>query len=144
MAALHGASFTMPRPWSAVEFAELLASPRVFALTTGAEGLLLGRVVVDEAELLTIAVDPAQRQQGLGRTLVQDFLAEAARRGAASAFLEVAATNVGALALYRACGFRQTGRRRGYYYGPDGAVDAVLMRCGDGDWPVISMPRRDG
>ena len=59
MAALHGASFTMPRPWSAVEFAELLASPRVFALTTGAEGLLLGRVVVDEAELLTIAVDPA-------------------------------------------------------------------------------------
>ena len=130
MAALHAASFTMPRPWSTAEFRDLLASPRVFALTAGPQGLLLGQVVVDEAELLTIAVHPAQRQQGLGRGLVQDFLAEAARRGAASAFLEVAASNAPALALYRGCGFAETGTRRGYYHGPEGAVDAVLMARG--------------
>ena len=130
MAALHAASFTMPRPWSAAEFRDLLTSPRVFALTAGPQGLLLGQVVVDEAELLTIAVHPGQQKKGLGRRLVQDFRTNAARRGAASAFLEVAATNAPALALYRACGFAETGRRRGYYHGPEGAVDAVLMRCG--------------
>ena len=129
MAVLHGASFTMPRPWSAAEFAALLASPRVFALTVGMQALLLGQVVADEAELLTVAVRPDQRQQGLGRKLVQDFLAEARSRGAATAFLEVAATNDAALALYSACGFAPSGKRRGYYPGPDGAVDAVLMRC---------------
>lgn len=129
MAALHAASFTVPRPWSAAEFAALLASHRVFALTAGAQGLLLGHVVADEAELLTVAVHPDQRQQGLGRKLVQDFLAEARSRGAASVFLEVAATNDAALGLYRACGFTESGKRRGYYHGPDGAVDAVLMRC---------------
>ena len=129
MAALHAASFTMPRPWSAAEFAALLASQRVFALTAGAKGLLLGQVVADEAELLTVAVHPDQRQQGLGRKLVQDFLGEAQSRGAASAFLDVAATNHAAVGLYRACGFAASGERRGYYRGPDGAVDAVLMRC---------------
>jgi len=128
MAALHGASFTMPRPWSAAEFAALLASQRVFALTAGAKGLLLGQVVADEAELLTIAVHPTQRHQGLGRKLVQDFLGEARVRSAASAFLEVAASNDAAIALYHGCGFAETGKRRGYYHGPDGAVDAVLMR----------------
>jgi ribosomal-protein-alanine N-acetyltransferase len=129
MAALHGASFTMPRPWSAAEFRDLLANPRVFALTAGPQALLLGQVVVDEAELLTIAVHPALRQQGLGLRLVRDFLVEARRRGAALAFLEVAATNAPALALYRACGFAKTGKRRGYYHGPGAAVDAVLMQC---------------
>lgn len=127
MAALHGASFTMPRPWRADEFRALLSSPRVFALTEGTQGLLLGQVVVDEAELLTIAVYPTQRGQGMGRRLMQAFLAEAARRGATSAFLEVAADNAAALALYLACGFARTGQRRGYYHGPSGAVDAVLM-----------------
>ena len=126
MAALHAACFTMPRPWGAEEFRDLLASPRVFLLEQ--EGaLLLGQVVVDEAELLTLAVDPVRRRQGLGRTLVEGFLAEVARRGAATAFLEVAADNLGAQALYKRCGFSVTGRRRDYYRGPLGPVDAVLM-----------------
>jgi [ribosomal protein S18]-alanine N-acetyltransferase len=126
MAALHARAFTTPRPWSAQEFRDLLASPLVFALTEP-HGLLLGRVVADEAELLTIAVAPDAQRHGLGRKLVDAFLTEAARRGAVSAFLEVSAQNPAALGLYRAAGFRQTGSRRGYFHGPDGAQDALIM-----------------
>ena len=126
MAALHARAFTMPRPWSAAEFRDLLASPRVFpCLRPG--GLLLGQVVLDEAELLTVAVEPDRQGRGIGRQLVADFLAEARARGAATAFLEVAADNAAALAVYTASGFTPTGRRKGYYHGPEGAVDAVLM-----------------
>lgn len=138
LALLHARAFTMPRPWSAQEFRDLLAAPRVFLLTRGEDALLMGQVVADEAELLTIAVDPGLRRQGLGRGLVADFLAEAARRGAASAFLEVAAGNLAARALYASQGFVDTGRRRAYYHGPQGSDDAVVMRCGLGGLESIS------
>lgn len=128
MAALHAACFTTPRPWTEAEFAELLSQPRVFALSEGEAGVLLGRVVADEAELLTLAVAPGARRQGTGRRLVEGFLAEAARHGAMTGFLEVAAGNRAGLALYRACGFVESGRRPGYYHGPHGIEDAVVMR----------------
>lgn len=137
LALLHARAFTMPRPWSVQEFRDLLAAPRVFLLTRGVEALLMGQVVADEAELLTIAVDPGLRRQGLGQGLVADFLAEAARRRAKTAFLEVAAGNAGARALYAQAGFVESGRRRAYYHGPEGTDDAVVMRRAlDGAPPV--------
>ena len=126
MAALHGATFTTPRPWSEAEFTELLASPLCFALTEPG-GLLLGRVVAGEAELLTLAVAADQRRRGIGAALVQAFLQEARARGADSAFLEVAAGNAPARGLYTAAGFHPAGKRRGYYQGPDGARDDALI-----------------
>lgn len=88
----------------------------------------MGRVIADEAELLTLAVAPPARRQGLGRGLLAHFLDEARRRGATRAFLEVAADNGPACALYQAGGFAEDGRRRGYYRGPDGVVvDALLL-----------------
>jgi len=128
LAALHGASFTNPRPWSAAEIAGLLANGATF-LIEDAAGFALGRAVADEAELLTLAVPPARRRAGIGSRLLAAFLAAAAERGATSAFLEVAADNAAALALYRRHGFSEVGRRRGYYRdSPSGAVDAVVMR----------------
>ena len=127
MAAVHAAAFTRERSWSAAEFEDLLASPFVFA-TGDARAFALVRVVADEAELLTIATDPAHRRRGLARALMEAWQAEAARRGATRAFLEVAADNAGAMALYRAAGFAETARRRVYYARRDGpAVDAVIM-----------------
>ena len=118
LAAIHAASFTVPRPWDATEFAALLDGPGVVLLTES-EGFLLGRVVADEAEILTLAVHPAARRSGLGRALVAAFLAEAQRRGARRAFLEVAAVNTAALALYRSAGFIESGRRKGYFTSAD-------------------------
>lgn len=126
MALVHAAAFTTPRPWSEAEIAELLASPLCFALTEPG-GFLLGRVVAGEAELLTIAVTPAARRHGLGRRLVQGFLDKAHGQGAESAFLEVAASNVAARALYAAAGFTAAGKRRGYYQRPDGTTDDALI-----------------
>ena len=127
LARLHAASFTMPRPWDEAEFTSLLSGPGVFLLTRDA-GFLLGRAIAGEAEILTLAVSPAARRQGTGRGLVASFLDEARSRGAESAFLEVAADNAPAIALYRAAGFAEAGRRRGYFHVPGrAAVDALVM-----------------
>lgn len=137
LARLHAECFTSPRPWSEQEFADLLEGRGVFLLSEDG-AFLLGRVVADEAELLTLAVDPAKRRLGVASRLVQAFLAEARARGAATAFLEVAADNTPAIALYSANGFAESGRRRGYYATPEGQrIDAVLMS------QVLECPARE-
>ena len=124
LAGLHAASFTRPRPWSEADFAAFLADDTCFLIPEG-HGFVLGRAVLDEAELLTIAVAEAARRQGVGQTLLSRFEAEAARRGAITAFLEVAADNAAALHLYSGASWQDAGRRRNYY--GDG-VDAAIMR----------------
>jgi [ribosomal protein S18]-alanine N-acetyltransferase len=127
LADLHKASFVTPRPWSDAEFADLLESPMVFLLTESA-GFLLGRVVADEAELLTLAVTPTNRRKGIGGRLVGRFLSEARSRGARHAFLEVSAENLAAIMLYRAIGFVDSGRRKGYFRAANGqSSDALVL-----------------
>ena len=127
MACLHAAAFVMPRPWSEAEIAAILASPLCFVLEEPC-GFILGRVVAGEAELLTIAVDPAAQGLGVGTRLMARFLHELRGRGTAQVFLEVAESNAAARALYTRAGFTVKGRRRGYFSGPDGrTVDALVM-----------------
>jgi ribosomal-protein-alanine N-acetyltransferase len=127
MARIHAASFVMPRPWSEAEFVAVLADPLGIALTES-QGFLLGRAVAGEAELLTLAVDPAARRQGMAKALVLRFIEAAKTRGADSIFLEVARTNTAAAALYSKCGFAERGSRKGYYQGTAGGkVDALIM-----------------
>ena len=124
LAAIHAACFTQQRPWRAAEFQTLLADKANFLITRGA-GFLLGRTVLDEAELMTIAVDPTARRAGLGAALVATFEAEAKARGAVTAYLEVSSDNVAGQALYAGAGWQNAGRRRNYY--GDG-VDALVLR----------------
>lgn len=131
LAAIHAAAFTRPPPWPAAAIAQTLATPGAF-LCAAPDGFLIGRVLAGEAELLTLAVRPEARRRGIGRHLVSEFLLLATAAGAATAFLEVAADNPAAIALYRAAGFAETGRRRGYYRG-DGAATAI-------DALVLSRP----
>lgn len=127
MAALHADCFSTPRPWSSDEIVALLDMPDVFCHHAPA-AFLLGRVAADEAEILTLAVAPTARRQGTGRALVTKFEAEAKSRGAKTAFLEVAAANMPARALYAALGYTQTGRRPGYYQDPaNGPDDALIL-----------------
>jgi [ribosomal protein S18]-alanine N-acetyltransferase len=126
MATIHAAAFSTPRPWTEAELAEMLTNPLVFALDRPG-GFLVGRVVAGEAELLTIAVDPALRRQGTGAALMAAFLDHARRAGADRAFLEVADDNTAARALYQRSGFVVIGRRKAYYHGPAGRIDAILM-----------------
>ncbi|MBN2906636.1 MAG: GNAT family N-acetyltransferase [Rhodobacteraceae bacterium] len=128
LAVLHGLCFTHPRPWSADEFAALLDTRGVFLRGDGT-GFALGRAVAGEVELLTLAVHPDARRAGRGRALLAAFEAEARAQGATEAFLEVAADNAAARALYAGAGYGLAGCRTGYYTAPGGLrVDALVMR----------------
>lgn len=127
LAELHSACFTTPRPWGAAEFRDLLARPDTMLLTE-AGGFLLGSAVMDDAEVLTLAVDPAHRRQGNARRLLQRFHEAARTSGAQRCLLEVGEDNHGARALYADAGYRQIGRRRAYYRTPAGGdVDALVL-----------------
>lgn len=125
LAALHVQAFAAP--WSEVEFADLLQQAGVFAVEE-ADGFILIRVVLDEAEILTLAVRPQARRIGLGGQLVGRGAVRAAQAGAVRLFLEVAEDNVAARALYERAGFAQIGRRKAYYAAADGGrTDALVL-----------------
>ena len=79
-----------------------------------------------QADVLTLAVDPAHWGQGTGTALLCALVDEAARRGHTEVMLEVRKDNLRARGLYLGHGFTEVGIRRGYYQ-PSG-VDAVVMR----------------
>lgn len=94
-----------------------------------AAGFALSRVVLDEAELLLLAVQPAQRRFGVGRTLLAAVAGEARLRGAERLHLEMRDGNPAAH-LYEAAGFHEIGRRKRYYRGRDGSsFDAITLAC---------------
>ena len=124
LAALHVTAFETP--WDEAAFADLLGQTGVFALATG-DGFILCRTVVDEAEILTLAVRPEARGQGLGLRLVEAAADLARGSMAASLFLEVAEDNAAARALYHRAGFAEAGRRKAYYKTSQGPVDALIL-----------------
>ena len=126
---MHAESFPANQAWGASAIALMLGLPGHFGLLAIQQdeplGFALGRVQADQAEILTIAVRPGARGQGVGRALLNALLAEAAKRGALDLFLEVAEPNMAARALYAGAGADEVGRRRRYY--ADGA-DALVLR----------------
>jgi ribosomal-protein-alanine N-acetyltransferase len=89
-------------------------------------GYVLGRVVVDQAEILSLAVAGSHRRRGVGRELLAAALTMMIDRGAASAWLEVRVSNLPARAMYESAGFVAAGLRRDYYRQP--LEDAMVLR----------------
>ncbi|TAL83623.1 MAG: GNAT family N-acetyltransferase [Beijerinckiaceae bacterium] len=141
-AGIHARSFA--HSWSAPEFETLLAGRDVVAEAATASGgwkkfwrkspalagFVLSRTVAGEAEILTIAVAPSFRRQGIGGALLGAHIATLAAQGIKVLFLEVEAGNHAALALYRSFDFYQVGTRKGYYpkAGAIAAAALVLRR----------------
>ncbi|PZF77479.1 hypothetical protein DK847_09185 [Aestuariivirga litoralis] len=127
---LHGEAFE--DQWSAEAFAAMLAAPGTQAViaSRGGEPLsfIVTRQAADEAEIITIGSRPAVQRRGAARQLLDRRITELTQAGVRRLFLEVAASNSAAQALYAACGFVEAGRRKGYYKRPDGADDAIVMR----------------
>lgn len=119
LAALHAACFD--EAWDAAAIKDLLVTPGAFAFHTD-DGFALARLAGGEAEILTLAVAPHARGQGLGRALLNAAIAQAVDQGADVLFLEVGADNPHALALYAGLGFTKVGMRKGYYSGRDALV----------------------
>jgi [ribosomal protein S18]-alanine N-acetyltransferase len=138
LALLHAACFTAPwdQYWSQQSFADVLAMPGAGALITaiGSEpvGFALARIAADEAELLLIGTRPEYRRSGHGQALLEHMLSALERGGAGQVFLEVAEPNIAALRFYRGLGFREVGRRPGYFRG-ELPVDALVLARPAGD-----------
>lgn len=135
LATLHGQCFCNAgdEAWELPAIATLLKSPGAFAyVVVAAEdtpaGLVIARSAGGETEILTLGILPVFRRQGLGSVLIDAVAAHAACNDADSVFLEVAADNRPAQALYRDAGFRPVGRRTGYYRRDSGPVDAIILR----------------
>ena len=120
------------RPWTRQDMAELLASPSAGGLLLQIDGedagVALWRTTVDEAELLTIAVQASRRRRGAGRALLDAVIALARGQGARMLFLEVGVDNPAARSLYEQAGFSEVGRRAAYYRRPAGFADALVLR----------------
>jgi len=127
MAALHAISFN--RGWSEQEFEQLLTDRSVVAdrAASGRNtvGFILSRCAADEAEILSVAVARVFRGRGLARRLLALHLSRLAGIGLRAVFLEVDEDNEPARALYARAGFREIGRRPGYY--PQGSVAKAAL-----------------
>ena len=82
-------------------------------------------LVLDELQIMVIAVTPAHQRQGIGSNLLKALLHRGQTYGAMTATLEVASNNLAAQRLYDRCGFANCGLRRGYY---SNGSDALLQR----------------
>ncbi len=125
MAAIHRAAMTTSRPWSADEIAALVAAEGSVAVARP-HAFAIGRVVLDEAELLTLAVDPTCRGRGHGFACLAAFHAAVAARGAVRVHLEVAVRNAAARALYAKASYVATGLRRAYHRDAIGRTDDAV------------------
>jgi [ribosomal protein S18]-alanine N-acetyltransferase len=133
LAAVHAQSFPEEH-WDARAIGELLgmagASGHLVEETAQGRvlGFMLDLILAGEAEILTLAVAPEHRRQGIARQLLADLAERAKRGGARSIGLEVAADNPAARQLYESSGFAPSGRRRGYYRRGGTTIDALLFR----------------
>lgn len=118
--------------WSARSWwSELAGRPRrQYTVATGADRIV-GYGGIDcagnTADVMTIAVAPAEQGHGLGRVLLERLTQQARDSGAQALLLEVRADNEPARNLYLRAGFEHIQTRRGYYQ-PDN-VDAHVMRA---------------
>lgn len=125
-------NIVQPHPWTRGNFSDALRSGYYCVVDEIEHEMVSYAVlmpVLDEAELLTIAVVNNQQRKGLGRALLQAQLSWVRTQNMRRVFLEVRVTNLSAIALYRSLGFVDIGMRRGYYPHAHGREDALLMAC---------------
>ena len=119
-----------PFGWTLRNFSDAHASGNTLTVLT-VDGVTSGIAavmhVLDESELLEIAVQPAMQGSGYGKALLAQAIALARRNGAVRMFLEVRESNARARKMYTSFGFEETGRRRNYYPTENGREDAILM-----------------
>ncbi|MDE0779780.1 MAG: GNAT family N-acetyltransferase [Alphaproteobacteria bacterium] len=132
LAALHLACFEpLPEtPWSEMAMLAVLRMPGVHGVVASLDdgvpaGFMLGREMVDEAEILTMCVMPRFRRDGLAQALLQWFFDQVPN--ATRIVLEVVVNNEPAISLYESAGFRRVGLRLDYYGHGETRTNALIM-----------------
>ena len=117
-------------PWSVKSIAYELTNPLSSWFVAEEEGRVIGYIgsqaVMDEADIMNVAVDPAYRRMGVAQGLIDTLIEELKRKDVVCLFLEVRASNESAINLYDKNGFLQVGRRKNYYHNPK--EDALILR----------------
>ena len=117
-------------PWSENSVASELENPLSFWLVAEEEGQVLGYVgsqtVLDETDMMNIAIHPDYRRKGIANRLITELIDGLKSRGSRMLTLEVRASNFPAIALYSSYGFQQIGLRKNYYRNPK--EDALILR----------------
>lgn len=131
-ALIHGKSFA--HPWGPDDFASMIASAGFICDGAVREsgshdvlGFMVSRQVIDEAEVLSIAVADAHRRRGVAAMLLTQHLDRLRLARVRRLFLEVSAENAAARALYARFGFLEVGQRAGYYRLGDGSRATALV-----------------
>lgn len=120
-------------PWSKKQYSDALiekdGTERIIVATFASRlvGFVVTAVVLEEASIYKVVVQPFHQRQGIGRLLMSHALANVQSNGARQCFLEVRASNSPAIKLYRDMGFQVDGRRSDYYSTDFGREDAILM-----------------
>lgn len=131
VAAMEKECFAAPWPFKAFE--EELENRLAYYLLAVSGDVVIGYagmwVIYDEAHITNVAVTPARRGQGVGRSMMLEAIRFAGEKGASSMTLEVRPSNAAALALYEKLGFVRAGVRRQYY--EDTREDALIMWLND-------------
>ncbi len=132
IATIHAAALPY-QCWDKIAITGMLAVAhhyiRIAMIDEKAQGFILWRAVLDEAELLTIAVNPDMKRHKIGSALLSAMLTDASMQGITQCFLEVAEDNIAAQQFYERFDFTQFSRRKKYYQRPDSnRIDAILMR----------------
>ncbi|WP_159529522.1 MULTISPECIES: ribosomal protein S18-alanine N-acetyltransferase [Alteromonas] len=120
------------KPWSFETFVDCTTTPYFGVLAIKDDqvvGYALVLEVLDEATLMDIAVNKCCRQEGIGRALVEYVKQHAQHNGMTSMWLEVRASNVGAINLYENTGFEHIEVRKGYYQTATSKEDAKIMKA---------------
>ena len=119
VAAIEEMSFSLP--WS-LESLELMLTEQASALVALEDGRVLGYVgmmcVLDEGQIINVAVHPDARRRGVGRSLMQAAEAYAKERGIVFLSLEVRESNIAARSMYSSLGWEEQGIRKGFYSHP--------------------------
>ena len=92
--------------------------------------MMVYRMLYEQADIITIAVLPEHRRQGIARMLLAEAIRNATEKGCKHMFLDVEDGNNAAISLYEGFGFRHISRRKLYYRQKDGSfTDALVMKC---------------
>lgn len=127
---LHIEQQVHSHPWTRGNFNDSLASGyicKVYEAANEIVGYAVLMPALDEVHLLDISIAGACQRKGLGKKLLGEMLALARTLKFERVILEVRASNVAAIGLYRAAGFGEIGVRRGYYPAEHGREDAIVM-----------------
>ena len=137
LASLHKNCFETA--WREEEFLDFIKESIVLVAGRPVSGFIIARHILDEAEIISLAVSPCARNMGIGTALLAEACDQLSQLGVRRIFLEVAQDNHSALTLYHRAGFSHVNLRKAYYrrsVGP--AVDAVIMSRNLDITPIVT------